>query len=1093
MKKYLRWFAPLALVSMLLSGSISPAQTSQTPARLAGPIDEQARVVLQGNVSPVQPQYDRGEAPASDPLTHVRIVVKRSAEQQTELDRLEQELQSKSSTNYHKWLTPEEFGRRFGPADSDLAAIRGWLQSHGLAVEPISPGRTTIAFSGTVAQVEEAFGAPVHAFEIGGQRFYSNTSDPSIPAALAPLIQGIAHLNTRNPMPTSLAARPGRLNAASQHFEPAASSGGSYALTPAFTPPSGGSLFLVPGDAATIYNTPNPVFNANASSGAATFDGTGVTIGVVGTALLKAQTLQNYRSSFLGDTKATTITNLAGVTSTTGSSEPYLDLEIAGGLAPGAMLHYYLANDLNTPLDSALSENTVDILTFPYLECERAIATSDNAAINKFWEQAAAQGIAVTVSTGDTGSSACDDPTTNGLGTTTATRGLGVNAWASTPFDVAVGGTDFDQLQGSFSTYSTTGGDPKSFYRTVLKYIPEATLNDSTQVNSGIAFNQPWIAGQSSVAPNILAGGGGPSSCSANTTVAGTGPGTCTSGYAKPTWQRGTGVPADGVRDLPDVSMMSGVGLYGASWLVCDDANDCTPQPGGGFGYSAFGGTSTAAPAFAGILALVQQSTGGRLGQAATQLYNLYNGSHAAQIFHDVTMGSNSVSCKQGSSGCTKNPLGYYFESGYNAAAGYDLATGLGSVDATQLISLWGTASSGVAATVTVAATPASITTTQSVSVAVTVAGAANLLPPSGTVTLMGGGYTSPAGTLASGSFTFSIPANSLSVGTDTLQVAYSGDTNYASATGSAVVTVAAAVPPAFTLTATTPAAITAGTSATSAITVLGSNGYTGNVTLSCALTSSPAGAINLPTCNAAGPAVALSATTAMGTSSAVVNTTGPTAAAALKTPALGGSRWFGATGGSLFLALLIFFIPGGGRKWRQMLCACLLVASFGFAAVGCGSTSTTTNGGSGGGGGTPTPTPAKTTPTVTLTPASTSLVRNMPVAVAITVAGTPGTAPTGSVTLTSGSYTSPAAALAAGAATVTIPAGTLPAGSDTLTVSYPGDGNYNAATGTATLTVTNPPPIPGTTAGVYTFTVTGSGSDAAATMATTTFSVTVN
>ncbi len=1073
-------------------GTLCGAQTSEGAARIAGPVDEHTRVVLHGNVSAaIQPQYDRGEAPGSNQLTSVRVVLARSAEQQASLDRFEQELQDKSSPAYHRWLTPEEFGRRYGPADSDIAAIVGWLQSHGLAVQPVSPGRTNIAFSGAVSQVEETFATSIHAYEIEGERFYSNTGDPTVPAALAPLVQGIAHLNTRNPRPTSIPAIAGRLDPVSRRLAPATTAARN-GTTPNFTPPAGGNLYLVPGDAATIYDTPNPILNANYSSGPK-YDGTGVSIGVVGTALLKTTTLQNYRSNFLGDTTAPVITNIGGVTFTGGSSEPYLDLEIAGGLAPGATLHYYLANDLNTPLDQALSDNTIDILVFAYDVCERIITTADNAAINKNWEQAAAQGIAVTVSSGDTGSAGCDGISTNGLTTAMASKGLGVNAYAATPFNVAVGGTDFDELNQNFATYSTTGGNAKTFYRTVLKYIPEATFDSSTQKDDTIAFNKPW-GGLSVFPPNIYAGGGGPSTCSTNATSPGV-VGRCTTGYSKPSWQRGAGVPADGVRDLPDVALISGIGFDNASWLVCDDTNDCTLQPGGGFAFSAFGGTSTAAPAFAGILALVQQSTGGRLGQAATQLYNLYNGSHAPQIFHDVTQGNNSVPCKQGSPNCSKDKAGYYFESGYNATAGYDLATGLGSVDATQLINLWATATSGIAATVTVTPTPTSLTTADSVTVAVTVAGAPNLLPPTGTVTLTGGGYTSPAGTLANSSFSFTIPANSLAAGTDTLQVSYSGDTNYASATGMATVTVTVFIPPAFTLSATSPAAIAAGAATTSTVTVQGSNGYTGAIALSCALTSSPAGAIDLPTCSATGPSVSLSTTVTTGTASIAVNTTAPTIVSLQ--PATDRTKWFRATGGSAVLALLIFLVPARGRRWRHMLGACLLIISIGFAAAGCGSTSGGTGagggtgGGSGGGGGTPTP--AKTTPTVTVSPASSSIVRNMPVAVALTVAGSGATPPTGTIILASGGYTTPAVNLAGGAATVTIPASSLPAGANTLTASYPGDSSYNAATGTATLTVTIPPPVGGTTAGTYTFSVTGTGDDAAKTSSTTTFSIIVS
>jgi hypothetical protein len=1089
MKRFSRLFAFSAWLSMLLWGLPSAAQIPEPTARIAGPINEQSRFVLHGNLSAaVQPQYDRGEASASNELTHMRLVLARSAEQQKSLDQFEQELQDHSSPHYHKWLTPQEFGRRYGPADSDIAAIVAWLQSHGLTVESVSPGHTNLAFSGTVSQVEETFQTAIHFYVRNGQQFYSNNANPSIPSALAPLIQSIAHLNTWSPTPSSVRAGPGRMDPSSKRLQPIPEAMENRPA-PAFTS-SGNNLYMVPGDAATIYDTPNPALNANDRS-STQYDGSGVTIGVGGTSLIQTRTIQNYRSKFLGDTTAPTITNIDGVTFTGGSTEPYIDVEIAGGLAPGATIHYYVANDLTTPIDQALTDNTVDILAFTYDECEKLSSTADNAAISKLWEQAATQGIAVAVSTGDSGAAGCDDPTsTNGQDAPNAVKGLAVNSYASTPYDIAVGGTDFDQLDQSFSSYSATGGSAATYYRTALKYIPEATWNDSTQYNNALTNNQPWSAGLSIYPANIIGGGGGPSNCSTNKTAVN--PGICISGYSKPSWQRGTGVPADGVRDLPDVSLMAGNGFHNADWLVCDDTNNCAAQSDGSFNFDSFGGTSTAAPAFAGILALVEQSTGGRLGQAAAQLYNLYNGSHASQIFHDVTQGNNSVSCAQGSPNCSKNTAGYYFQTGYNATAGYDLSTGLGSVDATQLISYWNTATSGATATVTVTPASASILANQSLSVTVTIAGSGGLLTPTGTVLLSGGGYTSSAETLSNGTDTFTIPANTLFVGTDSLTVTYSGDTNYGSATGAATVTVTAVAPATFTLSAAGPSAIAAGASATSAVTIRSSNGYTGVVTLSCALSSAPAGAANVPTCSASGSSVSLSPTATAGTTNVSVNTTAPTTGRLQLAPA-GPSKWFRAAGSTVVLAFLIFVVPGRTREWRHLLGICMLLVSIGFAAIGCGSSSSKSSGSGGGNGNSGSGAITRTTPTVKVSPATNSIALNAPASVAVTVTGSGATAPTGTITLVSGSYSSSATPLAGAASTITIPADTLPAGQDSLTGSYSGDVNYNPATGSAILTVTSPPLVGGTSPGTYTFTVTGSGNDPARTSATTTFTITVS
>ncbi len=252
---------------------------------------------------------------------------------------------------------------------------------------------------------------------------------------------------------------------------------------------------------------------------------------MIGSSIISTSTYQNYRSNFLGDTTAPVITNIGNVKFTGGSSEAYLDMEIAGGLTPGATIHYYVANDLTTPLEQALTDNTVDILEYTS-RCENIITSADNAAINTFWEQAAAQGIAVAVATGDSGSAGCDDPSSNGQDTTEAVKGLAVNADASTPYNIAVGAPDFDALDQNLSSYSSAGGSAQTYYRTVLKYIPEATFNDSSQFNNGLSHNMPWGIGLSIYPANIYGGGGGPSRCSTNNTV--TSVGSCISATPSP-------------------------------------------------------------------------------------------------------------------------------------------------------------------------------------------------------------------------------------------------------------------------------------------------------------------------------------------------------------------------------------------------------------------------------------------------------------------------------------------------------------------------------------------------------------------------------
>lgn len=1065
------------MLAIVILGSVdSIAQTSTAKPRIISQVDETSLVTLKGNVPALaQARYDRGEAPSQTQLTHIRLVLSRSAEQEAALKQYDGELQEKASLNYHKWLTPQQFGELYGPADSDITAIVAWLESRGLTVESISPGRTNIAFSGTVSQVEEGFHVQIHSFDANGEQFLSNVSDPQIPSALAPVVSGVAHLNTIHPHPLYIRGDAGVINRETNRLEPlrepqstgpkANLTGGSGTSSNPYT------LYIVPGDAATIYDTPNTTFNANYTSGTS-YTGSGVTIGIGGDAVIQTSTVANYRDVFLGNSTAPTITNVDGVTSTQDADEAYLDTEIAGGLAPGATIHFYTSTDLTSAIEDAINSNAVDIFSLSFGNCEWGMTTSDNALINSWWQQAASQGIAVTVASGDNGSAGCDATQDNqGNNITEAEYGLQVSGFASTPYNIAVGGTDFYELPNTYSTYaSTSEGSSSTYYRTAKSYIPESTWNDSTETDTTISANALWT-GQYAQDANIVAGSGGKSSCSTNTDT-NTTTGSCTHGYAKPSWQRGTGVPSDGARDLPDVSLMAGNGFDDASWLVCTDdqgqngsgsivTENCSKQSDGNSYFSAFGGTSAAAPAFAGILALIQQRAGGRLGQAAEQFYDLYNGSHSSAIFHDVTVGNDSVPCDSTSSyqggACVKNNAGYYFLAGYNTNTGYDLATGLGSVDANQLVMYWGTATGSSVATVTVTPAASNINSSQSVNVTATVTGGAGT--PTGTVTLSGGGYNSSAQTLSGGSYTFTVPANSLSGGTDTLTVTYSGDASYASAIGTATVTVIA---PTFTLSATN-VTVKAGSSGSSTVTITPVDGYTGSVVLTATGPSSEGISLSGSTVTISSSASA-TGTITVGTvaSSAIVHTAQTR-----------GRGWYGAASGAALAALFFFFIPGRLRRWRKLLCAVLLIVSFGFISIGCG----------GGDGGS-----SKTTPTMTVTPAKSSIAANSTLSVSILVSGS-GSNPSGTVSLSSGSYSSSSTTLSGGNATITIPANSLAVGIDTLTASYSGDSNYTSATGTATVTVTSASTSPGT----YTITVVGTDNANSSITASTTFTLTVN
>jgi hypothetical protein len=668
-----RMLVTFGCVCSIAYSGFTYAQTSvdnSLAVRISQPVSDVDLVALKGNTHPMlQARFDRGPVSESMPTGRILLVLRRSAAQTESLKSYLASLQDSSSPNYRHWLTPAQFGAAYGVDDADVQTVEQWLQGHGFKIEKVPQAKNVIEFSGTVGGLETSFHTSIHSFEINGERHYANVSDPMIPAALAPVVQGVAHLNDFHPKTQSKLSATGQYDAASRSIKP------TFTLFNGTTP----LLFTDPADAATIYDTPNSVLNP-AYTGT-TYNGAGVSIGIVGDSNVALSDITNYRVGFLGETAATanipTVIidgNDPGVNGDT--TEGLLDNEIAGGLAPQAKVYFYVSS--NTDLQSglfdaifrAIDDNTVSILNISFGECEANLGSSGNALALEISEQAAAQGISVVVSSGDSGSASCDSS-----GSTAAQYGLAVNGLASPPFNIAVGGTDFDVLPSSFASYvanTTSGSGP--YYRTAIKYIPENPWNDSTSVNTAIANNSALTLGGET---NVIAAGGGASAV-----------------YTKPAFQT-TLTPNDAARDVPDVAMLAANGLYDATWVVCADSDDfgadCQSSNGqfvDGARFSGYGGTSTAAPAFAGILALVEQKVGSRLGQADYVLYQLANANYAS-VFHDVTVGDNSVYCVGGTTGCGGNN----FITGFNAANGYDEASGLGSVDAAQLVNGWSSVS----------------------------------------------------------------------------------------------------------------------------------------------------------------------------------------------------------------------------------------------------------------------------------------------------------------------------------------------------------------------------------------------------------------
>ena len=806
-----------SLVYLGLAGIPTAAFGAVAQPQITQPVDNQRRITLHGNVRPMPRRArDLGAVDINIPASRVLLLLKRPSEQEAALQQYIAAEHSPGSPGYHRWLTPTQIGSQFGPAESDVQAVIAWLQSQGFAVGKVSAARTTIEFSGTAGQIQSAFATRIHSFQLDGVYHVSNVTNPQIPAALAPVIAGISPLNDFRPRAMHTAPRGHTAIPAPTSASPHALAIQPRANQPELTVPkstgTGNYYFLTPADAATIYNIPNSTLNKN-HSGSLNLTGAGVTIGIAGDSNVDLTNVANYRALFLpgiasGTPKVVVDGNDPGGVSGD-DFEALLDLEVAGGIAPGANITLYTAQDttfqtgLFLAIQRALDDNQVSILNVSFGGCEAYQGQSGNAEILNFWEQAAAQGISVTVSTGDSGSAGCDNPNTEA----SAAEGLQVNGIGSTPFNIAVGGTDFNQTPANESQYWNTSNDT-NIWESAKGYIPETPWNDSTSANGKLASNVPVSSNGST---NISGAGGGVSGClnaalDQNFNVTG-----CTGAYSKPSWQSGFG--SGTARQIPDVSLFAAAGSHDSAWVVCasgvgsDNPTDvdCIKDAQGGFQFQVVGGTSASSPAFAGVLALLtQQLGGGRLGQVDYTLYPLSKQFPAA--FHDITTGNISVVCSSSPASeptaCGANG----FLTGYDTAGGYDAATGLGTLNVTQLIQNWThvTAAKATTTSLTVNSSTSPVSGVvhgTSVSVAVAVTGSGGT--PSGDVALVASG-TSPAAAAVQGTtpspsvLTLTNGAASdtnyiyLPGGSYSLTANYGGDGTFASSVSNAInVTVA--------------------------------------------------------------------------------------------------------------------------------------------------------------------------------------------------------------------------------------------------------------------------------------------------------------
>lgn len=589
-----------ALLVSIVSLNAQPLQQD----RITRPINDSDRFTLLGHMQPkALPEDDQGRVAPSKALSYVTLELRKSDSQQAELDRLLAELHDPNSPNYHQWLSPEEFGARFGASGADIAKITEWLKGQGLDIASVARGRNWIAVNGEAANIERAFQTEIHQYLVKGQMHFANAADPSVPAAIASVVTGVRGLNDFRMKPSNLVRR--------SDLKPR-------------TTAAGGEHFIAPNDFATIYNV-TPLY-------AAGIDGSGQSLVIVGQTQINLSDIQHFRTSYLLPANVPQ-TLLVPNSQDPGISrddldEADLDIEWSGSVARNAKIIFVYSSDVVQSTQYAIDQALAPVISQSYGLCELETPRTD-ATIFRLWaQQASAEGITWFSASGDTGAADCGD---------SQHPGLAVDLPGSVPEVTSLGGTEFNEGSGSYWNTANDSNDASA-----KSYIPEKVWNDSTED------------------ADPASGGGGASVY-----------------FTKPSWQTGPGVPGDNARDVPDVSLSASADHDG--YFVFTKGR-----------LQIFGGTSVAAPAFAGIATLLNHylvSSGAQtkpgLGNMNAKLYSLAQ--TAPSAFHDIVTGDNivTVPCSSKTTTCTNTAVGFH------AGKGFDRATGLGSVDAAKFVKAW--------------------------------------------------------------------------------------------------------------------------------------------------------------------------------------------------------------------------------------------------------------------------------------------------------------------------------------------------------------------------------------------------------------------
>jgi hypothetical protein len=754
---------------------------------------------------------DQGLTDNTKVLGGMIINFQRTAQQEATLQALLKAQQDPGSPSYHKWLTPAQFGQQFGVTPADIAQVTAWLQQEGFTVTSTAASSNAISFSGSVASAERAFQTEIHNYSVNGETHFANATQISIPSALNGIVSSVHGLNDFRLKPRVQKAR----------------------LAPHFTSGQSGVHLLTPGDVAVIYDL-NPLTGGVAASGP--YTGKGVTIAITGQTDIVTADITDFRTAAgLPTTNLPTVFTVPGTTPLSAAAgslsgdinETDIDLEYSGGVAPLASILLVNSDNVLTSLQHVI-QNPINGLVVPIISqsyggCESSYATSEWQQIEGYLAQANTQGQTVFFAAGDTGAADCDESSNPNAPDISATSGLAVDYPGSSVYATSVGGTEFmgdgtsTAPQTGAGTYWSANGS-NDLVTSAKSYIPEMAWNDTAVsiTNGG----------------GLLGGGGGVSTL-----------------FKKPAWQTGVpGIPADGFRDVPDISLDAAV--YHDAYLACTQVttdgspntyvsscqsnsfrlSDPGQQDDQTFAYTA-GGTSFAAPEFAGLLAVIEQkiASGGGLGNINPSLYKLAaNSTTYASAFHDITTGNNQVPCTPMSPNC---PTGSNPVIGYVAATGYDQTTGLGTVDANNLATAFAAQVTATGTKTTLTASPGtSLAINESVTFTATVAPNTLSVSPTGTVTFfVDGAAGTPVALSTAAPFIATFKIDFPSAGTHTVSATYSGDSTYTASTAAslALTIVASGTQPTTTTVTASPTTVPLGSAITLNATVSGATAGT--------------------------------------------------------------------------------------------------------------------------------------------------------------------------------------------------------------------------------------------------------------------------